>query len=52
LNPKLHYSPTASTFAVPAKGQAFGWDPTNPDQICMILKRTREIIVGRVAMPH
>jgi hypothetical protein len=40
-----------ATVAVPAEGQAFGWDPVNPDQLCMILKRTKEIIVGRVTMP-
>lgn len=40
-----------ATVAVPAEGQAFGWDPTKPGQLCMILKRTREIIVGRVTTP-
>lgn len=40
-----------ATIAVPAEGQAFGWDPLKPDQLCMILKRTREIIVGRVIVP-
>lgn len=36
---------------VPAEGQAFSWDPTEPGVVHLILKRTREIITGRMLLP-
>lgn len=39
------------TIPVPAEGQAFGWDPKDRNVVYMLLKRTREIIVGRVTFP-
>ena len=36
---------------VSAEGQAFAWDPAEPGVLHMILKRTREIIIGRVSLP-
>lgn len=40
-----------STIPVPAEGQAFAWDPVERGVIHLILKRTREIITGRVHLP-
>jgi len=40
-----------STLPIPAEGQAFGWDPVEPWGIHFILKRTREVISGRVIIP-
>lgn len=40
-----------ATVSVPAEGQAFSWDPVEPDVVHLILKRTREIITGRVTLP-
>lgn len=37
-----------ATIPVPAEGQAFAWDPAEPGIVHMILKRTREVISGRV----
>lgn len=36
------------TIAIPAEGQAFDWDATEPWVFWCLLKRTREIIVGRI----
>ena len=36
------------TIEIPAEGQAFAWDPAEPWTLWSILKRTREVIVGRV----
>jgi hypothetical protein len=41
-----------ATVAFPSEGQAFCFDPQNPDQIYSILKRTKEVIVGRVTPPQ
>jgi len=40
-----------ATVPIPAEGQAFGWDPKQSDVLYTILKRTREVIVGRVTRP-
>jgi hypothetical protein len=40
-----------ATVPIPAEGQAFGWDPDEPEVLYTILKRTREVIVGRVTRP-
>ena len=40
-----------ATFPIPAEGQAFAFDPTQPDILYSILKRTKEVIVGRVKHP-
>lgn len=42
------------TIAVPAEGQAFAWDPVERDVVHLILKRSREIITGRITLfpPH
>lgn len=37
-----------ATIPVPAEGQAFAWDPAEAGVIHLILKRTREIVSGRV----
>jgi hypothetical protein len=37
-----------ATFPVPAEGQAFAFDPTEPDLVYVVLRRTSEVIVGRV----
>lgn len=36
------------TMAMPMEGQAFAWDPSNPDILYGILKRTREVIICRL----
>jgi hypothetical protein len=36
---------------IPAEGQAFAWDPTDPHVLHLILKRKREIITGRLLIP-
>ncbi|MFO1452002.1 MAG: hypothetical protein U1F61_27810 [Opitutaceae bacterium] len=41
-----------ATIPIPAEGQAFCWDPVEPDVLYTILKRTREVIVGRVHLPE
>lgn len=40
-----------ATFPIPAEGQAFCFDPSAPDILYTILKRTTEVIVGRVRHP-
>jgi hypothetical protein len=37
-----------ATIQIPAEGQAFAWDPEEPTLLYSILKRTNEVIVGRV----
>lgn len=37
------------TIPIPAEGQAFAWDPSERGVLWTILKRTREVIVGRVS---
>lgn len=39
------------TIEIPAEGQAFGWDPSDPWVLWSILKANREVIVGRVDPP-
>lgn len=36
------------TISIPAEGQAFAWDPTEPWVLWSLLKRTREVIVGKI----
>jgi hypothetical protein len=36
------------TLAVPVEGQAFAWDPVDPDRFYGIIKRTREVVVMRL----
>jgi hypothetical protein len=38
------------TIAIPAEGQAFAWDPVETGVIHLILKRTRQIITGRIRL--
>lgn len=40
------------TVAMTGEGQAFAWDPVEPGVVHLILKRTREIITGRVTGPQ
>jgi hypothetical protein len=40
-----------ATIPIPAEGQAFAWDPAAPGMLYAILKRKREVIVGRVDVP-
>jgi hypothetical protein len=40
-----------ATFPMPAEGQAFCFDPAQPDLLYSILKRKKEVIVGRVHRP-
>jgi len=40
-----------ATIPIPAEGQAFCWDPENRGVLYLVLKRTKEVIVGRVKMP-
>lgn len=40
-----------ATVPIAAEGQAFDWDPAEPDLLYSIVKRTREVIVGRVQGP-
>ena len=39
------------TIQIPAEGQAFAWDPSEPWVLWSILKKNREVIVGRVDPP-
>lgn len=39
------------TIAIEAEGQALGFDPTDPWSLWTVLKRNREIIVGRIDPP-
>lgn len=41
-----------ATIPFPSEGQAFAFDPQNPDQLYSILRRTKEVIVGRVTGPR
>lgn len=41
-----------ATIPFPSEGQAFCWDPFEPGTLYSILRRTREVIVGRVTMPQ
>lgn len=41
-----------ATIPFPSEGQAFAWDPAQPDHLFSILRRSREVIVGRVEMPR
>ena len=41
-----------ATIPIPAEGQAFCWDPQNPDVLYSVLKKTKEVIVGRVTIPR
>jgi hypothetical protein len=59
-NPELYvvdFPPAGSvmkwiaTIAISAEGQAFCFDPTQPGILYSILKRTKEVIVGRVRTP-
>lgn len=40
-----------ATFPIPAEGQAFSFDPRQPDLLYTVLRRTSEVIVGRVHRP-
>jgi len=40
-----------ATVPIPAEGQAFAWDHTEPGMLYCVLKRTKEVIVGRVTSP-
>jgi hypothetical protein len=40
-----------ATIAFPSEGQAFCWDPVNAGVLYSVLKRTKEVIVGRVGIP-
>jgi hypothetical protein len=41
-----------ATIPFPSEGQAFCWDPANPALLYSVLKRTKEVIVGRVTIPR
>ncbi len=40
-----------ATFPIPAEGQAFAFHPTEPDLLYVVLRRTGEVIAGRVHRP-
>jgi hypothetical protein len=40
-----------ATIAIAAEGQVFCFDPAQPYMLYTVLKRTKEVIVGRVSMP-
>jgi hypothetical protein len=40
-----------ATFPIPAEGQAFAFDPGQPGVLYTVLRRTTEVIVGRVHRP-
>jgi outer membrane protein assembly factor BamB len=40
-----------ATIKISAEGQAFCWDPEDPTILYSVLKRTKEVIVGRVTIP-
>lgn len=59
-NPELYVleiPPAASvlewvdTISIPAEGQAFAWDPADRWVLWSVLKRSREVIVGRIDPP-
>ncbi len=41
-----------ATIPIPSEGQAFCFDPTQPDLLYSVLKRAKEVIVGRVTVPR
>ena len=41
-----------ATIPFPSEGQAFCWDPTDPGVLYSVLKRSKEVIVGRVSVPR
>ena len=41
-----------ATLPFPSEGQAFCWDPHEPGTLWSILKKTKEVIVGRVTTPQ
>lgn len=41
-----------ATLPFPSEGQAFCFDPDQPDLLYSILKRSKEVIVGRVIIPR
>jgi hypothetical protein len=41
-----------ATLPFPSEGQAFCFDPEQPELLYSILKRTKEVIVGRVTTPR
>ncbi|MDO8630954.1 MAG: hypothetical protein Q7R41_10725, partial [Phycisphaerales bacterium] len=41
-----------ATIPIPSEGQAFSWDPSAPSMLYSILRRTKEVIVGRVTIPE
>jgi hypothetical protein len=43
--------PWIATLAIPAEGQAFAFDPVQRDVLHLILRRTREMITGRIVIP-
>lgn len=40
-----------ATVPIPAEGQAFAWDPVERGVLYTILRRTKEVMVGRVTAP-
>ncbi len=40
-----------ATIPFPSEGQAFCWDPHEPGTLWSIIKKTKEVIVGRVTVP-
>lgn len=40
-----------ATVAIPAEGQAFGWDPREAGGFFCIVRKTKEVVVGRVVKP-
>jgi hypothetical protein len=41
-----------ATIPFPSEGQAFCWDPADPGVLYSVLKRSKEVIVGRVTVPR
>ena len=41
-----------ATLPITAEGQAFCFAPEQPEMLYTVLKRTKEVIVGRVTVPH
>ena len=40
-----------ATVPITAGGQAFCWDPQQPDTLYTLLKRTHEVILARICRP-
>jgi hypothetical protein len=40
-----------ATIPISAEGQAFGWDPADKGVLYTVARKTREVIVGRIASP-